>query len=512
MAKRRKRGEGSVHLRKDGRWEGRCVIGYDDKGLPITKNVLAKTKAECVAKLKKLQETCGEKPNEKLQPDMTFGEWMDFWYQNYSKPKLRPTTQTGYENAIYKHIIPALGEIPLSELGTNDIQQFYAKLKKEGRLIRTELYGAGVSDRTVWSCHTRIRTALDRAVQDGLIRTNPAADCKLPPQNTKEMKVLSREEMQRFLIQAKEEGYFELFLLELATGLRRGEVLALQWEDLNLATGELRIQRQVYRANGELVVSAPKTKAALRTIVLPPSLVEVLKEYRQGVNSRWMFPSPVKEDSPLDPATCRKRLQTILDHAGCKRVRFHDLRHVFVTTALESGMDVKTLSTIIGHVSAKTTLNIYTHVTDAMRQTAAAKIDQGIGKCEPQNGPGSAGERLPNETSRTHPGAVFEPYKGKNRKRGTGCLTQINDHLWEGRYSPRWPDGKIHSQNVYADTSEECETKLAELIQQMKVEIAEAKRLAAEGKWEEAMALAGQKKARGTRNVEVDFREKTTTL
>ena len=130
MAKRRKRGEGSVHLRKDGRWEGRCVIGYDDKGLPITKNVLAKTKTECVAKLKKLQENCGEKPNEKLHSDMTFGEWIDFWYQNYSKPKLRPTTQMGYENAIYKHIIPTLGEIPLSELGTNDIQQFYAKLKR----------------------------------------------------------------------------------------------------------------------------------------------------------------------------------------------------------------------------------------------------------------------------------------------------------------------------------------------------------------------------------------------
>ena len=497
MAKRRKRGEGSVHLRKDGRWEGRVVIGYDDKGLPITKNVLAKTKTECVAKLKKLQETCDEKPNEKLRPDMTFSEWMDFWYQNYSKPKLRPTTQMGYENAIYKHILPALGKIPLFELSTNEIQQFYAKLKKEGRLIRTELYGEGVSDRTVWSCHTRIRTALDRAVQDGLIRTNPAADCKLPPQNTKEMKVLSREEMQRFLIQAREEGYFELFLLELATGLRRGEVLALQWDDLDFATGELRIQRQVYRANGELVVSAPKTKAALRTIVLPPSLVEVLKEYQQGASSRWMFPSPTKEDSPLDPATCRKRLQTILDHAGCKRVRFHDLRHVFVTTALESGMDVKTLSTIIGHVSAKTTLNVYTHVTDAMRQSAAAKIDQGIGKCQPQNKTCSDGEGLHTQTSEMRPGAVFEPYKGKNRKRGTGCLTQISDHLWEGRYSPRWPDGKIHSRNVYAATSEECEEKLADLIQQMKAEIAEAKRLAAEGKWEEAMALAGQKKARG---------------
>lgn len=383
-------------------------------------------------------------------------------------------------------------------MSTNEIQQFYTELKKNGRLIRTELYGEGVSDRTVWSCHTRIRTALDQAVQDGLIRVNHAADCKLPPQNAKEMQLLSREEMQRFLIQAKEEGYFELFLLELATGLRRGEALALQWDDLNLHTGALHIQRQVYRTNGELVVSAPKTKAARRTIVLPSDLVGVLEEYHQGANSRWMFPSPAKEDSPLDPATVWKRLQTILEHARCRKVRFHDLRHLFVTTALENGIDVKTLSTVIGHVSAKTTLNVYTHVTDAMRQTAAAKIDRGIGKHGPQENTGSDSS-LSAQAPGTQPRATFEPYKGKNRKRGTGCLTQIGDRLWEGRYSPRWPDGKIHSRNVYAATSGECEEKLVELIRQKKVEIMEAKRLSAEGKWEETMALAGQKKARGAR-------------
>ncbi len=104
--------------------------------LHIIKAVLAKTKTACLDKLKSLTELCNEKPNENLRPDMTFGEWLDFWYQNYSKPKLRPTTQAGYENAIYKHIIPALGKTLLPELSTNDLQQFYAKLKKEGRLIR----------------------------------------------------------------------------------------------------------------------------------------------------------------------------------------------------------------------------------------------------------------------------------------------------------------------------------------------------------------------------------------
>lgn len=501
MAKRRKRGEGSVHLRKDGRWEGRVVVGYDDKGLPITKNVLAKTKTACLDKLKALQETCSRQPMEKLQPDVTFGGWLDFWYQNYSKPRLRPKSQLDYENSIYRHIIPALGNTPLSKLTANDLQQFYAQIKKNGRLIRTQVYGDGLSDRMVRACHTRCLTALDRAVVDGLIRINPAADCKLPGQALKDMNLLTREEMQRFLIQAKEEGYYELFLLELATGLRRGEVLALQWDDLDFNTGALRIQRQVYRANGELVVSAPKTKAALRTIVLPPALLSVLEEYHRQVDSRWMFPSPAREDSPLDPATVRKRLQTILKHAGCRKVRFHDLRHLFVTTALENGMDVKTLSTIIGHVSAKTTLNVYTHVTDAMQQTAAAKIDQGIGKCGPQNGLGSAGEGTPAKTSKARSVATFEPYKGKIRKPGTGCVTQINDHLWEGKFSPKWPDGKKHSRSVYASTEAECEEKLADFIREMKTEIAEARRLVSEGNWEEAMALAGQKKARGTRKV-----------
>ena len=155
-------------------------------------------------------------------------------------------------------------------------------------------------------------------------------------------------------------------------------------------------------------------------------------------------------------------------------------------------MDVKTLSTIIGHVSAKTTLSIYTHVTDAMRQTAAAKIDRSIGKREPRGKSSSDGKGLSAQTPDTHSGASFVPYKGKIRKPGTGCVTQINDHLWEGRYSPKWPDGKKHPRNIYARTEDECEEKLAELIQQTKAEIAEANRLATEGKWEEAMALAGQ--------------------
>ena len=194
------------------------------------------------------------------------------------------------------------------------------------------------------------------------------------------MKVLTPEEIQRLLIQAREDGCYELLLLKLSTGLRRGELCALQWNDLNLKTGALQVERQVHRVRGELVVSPPKTKAGRRTVLLPAPVLHVMKEYRKTVYSRWMFPSSVKEDSPMDPAAVRKRLQTVLERADCKKPRFHDLRHTFAAASLEHGMDVKTLSTIIGHISSSTTLNIYAHVTGEMQRTAAAKIDRGIVK------------------------------------------------------------------------------------------------------------------------------------
>ena len=113
MAKnKRKQGEGTIRLRSDGRWEGRIVIGYNEKGNPKTKNVTAKTKYECEEKLKALKEELG-KVAERLKPDMPFGDWLDFWYQNFSKPALRETTRAGYENCIYQHIIPSIGTIPL---------------------------------------------------------------------------------------------------------------------------------------------------------------------------------------------------------------------------------------------------------------------------------------------------------------------------------------------------------------------------------------------------------------
>lgn len=379
--KKRKYGEGSIFLRKDGRWEGRVVVGYKENGNPKTKSVTAKTQSECKEKLQVLKEQCG-RTTDRLKPDMPFGDWMDFWFQNFSKPKIRETTMECYEN--------------------------------------------------------RIR---------------------------------------RFLIQAQAEGYYELFLLELTTGMRRGEILGLQWKDVNLDTGELHIRRQVVKKGAQTLISKPKTKSSIRTILLPPRMVEILAELKKTATCDWVFPSPVKEGEPRNPDSLYGRFQKILQRAQCKKVRFHDLRHTFATMALENGMDIKTLSAMIGHISTETTLNIYSHITDTMQKQAAVKIDREIGGTDalmPEPEPPKVSEQA---QATATPESKFEPYKSKIRKPSTGCVTMINDHLYEGRFSPR-VNGKRISKNIYAKTREECEEKLAELIKTMKAEIAAEKKKA----------------------------------
>ena len=190
------------------------------------------------------------------------------------------------------------------KLTQNDLQQFYARLKKGGRRRLTEFYGEGLSDRMVRFCHTTCRTALEKAVVEGLITNNPAIGCRLPPKKAKEMQVLTQAEILRFLTRAKEEGYYEMFLLELTTGMRRGEIIGLKWRDLNLQTGELRITRQVVKTGSSKEISVPKTKSSVRTILLPLDMVELLAELKKHTKGG------------VDVPVTRERGRTEKSHGG----------------------------------------------------------------------------------------------------------------------------------------------------------------------------------------------------
>ena len=258
MPKRRANGEGNIRKRKDGRWEGRYTVGHDpETGKAIIKNVLGKTQAEVKEKLKKaIEENVGIDYGR--AKTYTVGNWLEVWYENYAKIKMRPSTYLTYHGYIENHIKPQLGKIPLNDLTTLHLQQFYKKLLAEGRVERIEAQKQpkGLSAKTVRNIHQIISSALKLAVEQRLIAHNPADGCALPKAERKEMQTLPVEQLTSFLREAKDSGVFTLYYIDLTTGLRRGELLGLKWLDIDLEKGDLRVRRQIGRINGKIMDSA----------------------------------------------------------------------------------------------------------------------------------------------------------------------------------------------------------------------------------------------------------------
>ena len=332
MPKRRANGEGNIRKRKDGRWEGRYTAGYDANGKAITKNVLGKTQAEVKDKLRTAIED-----SKKLDPvkagSYTLEQWLKLWYSVYVEPQVRYSTKEFYHNAIDHHILPKLGSVKLEKLTMLQIQQFYNELLKSGRVQKKnqpKLKEHGLSPRMVQCVHVVLNKALEYAVEEKLVLANPAKKCKIPKNTRKEMNILPEALIGPYLRAAKEHGILAPMYLELTTGLRRGELLALRWEDLDVQSCTLSINKSVARQNGKLVISTPKTPNSIRTVLLPTDTVKLLvEEHEKHPANPYLFPSP-RTGETWDPDGFRRLHDRIIKEIGAEHMRFHDMRHPYV--------------------------------------------------------------------------------------------------------------------------------------------------------------------------------------
>ena len=332
MAKKRANGEGNIRKRADGRWEGRYTAGYHpETGKRIIKNVLGKTQAECKAKLKKAIEE-SQALDVGRADEYTVAAWLRTWFELYAKPHIRPSTMNYYHRNIEQHIIPAIGNIPLNKLTTRDLQKLYNDLQSNGRLRKVQKKEKpGLSNSTVRGIHMMLHNALDRAVKEKLILSNPTENCIIPKIEKQEMKILHPDHISAYLNAAERRNALPMFYLELVSGLRKGELVALQWNDLDEANCTISVSKQAsWDTEGNLILSRPKTGNSIREVSIPQDAVELLKqEHAKHPDNPWMFPSGRTGEMyhPDSVVTLDKR---ILKDAGLEHIRFHDLRHPYV--------------------------------------------------------------------------------------------------------------------------------------------------------------------------------------
>ena len=376
MAKRRPQGDGTIRKRSDGRWEARIIIGHKNDGSPMYKSAFAKTQKSALKQLHQLLDLYRDVDlTEECR--MTLGEWMDKWMDEYMIFTIKENTIKGYRSQIDHQIKPFIGHKQLASLTTADIQKFYNKIKKEGRVHPHPIHGHVLSDSMVRKIHMMLHEAMEVAVRERYIVRNPTDNTTIPKKTTTEKQVLNDSQLNRFLEAIQGEPYWhDFFYVEVMTGLRRGEICGIKWSDIDFNEGTLCIKRSVStKEGGGVSIGETKTDAGARTIIMPPSVATLLWKKRSDAINEWVFPHYTNPSDPLHPSSAYKKLKTLLKRLELPLLRFHDLRHTFATQATDGGVDPKTLAGILGHTDASFTLDTYTHVTSDMQRGASAIVN-----------------------------------------------------------------------------------------------------------------------------------------
>jgi integrase len=313
----------------------------------------------------------------------TLAEYLDRWLKEYVWSNLAPRTAEGYEHIVRRHLIPGLGDIPLTQLKPEHLQRYYSEKLSGGRCDRK----GGLSPKTVRHHHATLHDALENAMKWGLLSRNPVDAVNPPRYQRPEWHTLSEDDIHTLLEAAKATPYYALFYLALFTGMRRSELLALRWCDVDLLLCQVHVTRTLHHLrNGEIVFRAPKTAKGRRMVSLSPSTALVLREHREKQEAtRAMLGIPPKDDDllfsdlngkPLLPDTITHAWIKLVRRTGLAGIRLHDARHSHASLMLKAGTHPKIVQERLGHASIQITLDTYSHVAPGLQEAAATRFDE----------------------------------------------------------------------------------------------------------------------------------------
>lgn len=306
-----------------------------------------------------------------MHAEQTLASYLAQWLETYAKPNVGKKTFERYERIVQQNIAPYLGDTPLADLKPLQIQSFYAELLTSGRKK-----GGGLSPLTVQHVHRLLRKALHQAVRWEIIERNPADGVDAPRVQRKEMNALDREGLANLLRVLRGNKLYLPVLLAATTGMRRGEIMALRWSDIDLGSGTLRVSRSLEQTKAGLNFKEPKSRCSKRTISLAAATVDALRTHR---SLRDTGPDGLvvcrPDGSPWPPNQLSAEFHKIAKKHGFS-IRFHDLRHTHASNLLRDGVPVNVVSRRLGHAEPSITLNVYSHVLPGQQEEAAAKVDE----------------------------------------------------------------------------------------------------------------------------------------
>jgi integrase len=362
---RRGRGEGSIFQRSDGRWCASVSAGFNGTGKRRRRDVYGATKKEVQDKLKELSAgSIGDAGAMTMAALLT--RWLDA-----KDAKVQPTTHLRYKTIVDKHLLPRIGKWKVATVAPVHIEQLYAEMGK-----------AGVSPRNRQLSGVVLTNAFNYAVRLKLVPYNPAREIEKPRSQRKELRTWTAEQASAFLTATEFDRLHALYVLALATGMRQGELFALEWSDIDFEGGYLSVRRSLEDIGGTLRVKETKTGKG-RRVDLPPFALDALHAHRKAMLAEGHRTAVVFVDADggylRRPNLMRRSFLPAMKKAEVPEIRFHDLRHSAATLLLAAGENVKVVSERLGHATTKITLDVYAHVLPTMQKSAAATMQKLLG-------------------------------------------------------------------------------------------------------------------------------------